>query len=87
MSNCGNIKSKIVGKMFFFIYVQMGSIEEPFIWMFMSCAISSTTNGQKRTEIARMTTVKKLISESGTFENTVKFNWQPMELFKNRRCP
>ena len=54
----------------------MRSFQELFIWTVISCAISFTTNRQKRTEIAWMTTVKKLINQSGSLENTVKFNWQ-----------
>ena len=59
----------------------MGTTEVPFIWMVKSCAISFAMNRRKRTEIAWMTTAKKLVNQSGTFENTPKFNWQPMELF------
>ena len=42
--------------------------QEVFIWTVISYAICS------------MATVKKLISQNGSFENTVKFNWQAMEL-------
>ena len=34
-----------------------------------------------------MTTVKKLVNKSGGFEDAVKFNWEPMESFENRKCP
>ena len=44
-------------------------------------------NSQKRTEIAGLTIVKKLLNQSGGFDDTVKFDWQPMELFENKRCP
>ena len=30
--------------------------------------------------------MKKLINQSGHFEDAVKFNWQPMELLENGRC-
>ena len=42
-------------------------------------------NRQKRTKIAGMTTVKKLTKQSESFDDRAKFDWQPMELFKNRR--
>ena len=32
-------------------------------------------NRQKRAEIARMTTVMKLINQSGSFEDIGKFSW------------
>ena len=41
---------------------------------------------QARVGAEWMTIVKKLLNESGHFEETVKFNWEPMELFVNRRC-
>ena len=66
-------------------WVILRNLQEVFIWTVLSCSISSTMNRQKRTEIAWMTTMKKLINQSGSFENTAKFNWQPMELFENRR--
>ena len=50
----------------FLICVQMGSIEdlqEAFIWTIISCAIFSTMIIQKRTEIAWMTIVKKLLTK------------------------
>ena len=52
-----------------------GSIEEPpGTWVILSCAISSTTNREIRAEISWVITVKKLINQSGSFENTLKFN-------------
>ena len=41
---------------------------------------------QKRTKVTVITTVKKLVNKSGSFEDTSKFNWKPMKLFENRRC-
>ena len=81
--NIISIKSQTVTEVFFWICVQMGSIQEPIIWTVISCAIFSTINRQKRTEIAWMITVKKLINQSGSFESTAKFKGQPMELFEN----
>ena len=52
----------------------MRNFQEPFICMVISCA-TSFTNRQKRTEIVWMTAVKKLINQSGSLENKVKFNW------------
>ena len=65
------------------IYVQMDRIEEPrgtFYLTVVSC-ITYFTSYQKITKIAGMTTLKKLVNLSGSFEDTAKFNWQPMELF------
>ena len=55
-------------KVGFFICVQMGRAV-------VSCAIPSTMNRQMRAEIVWVTTVKKLINQSGCFKNTLKFNW------------
>ena len=44
-----------------------------------------TKNRQNRIKIAGMTTVKKLIKQSGYLEDATIFNWQPMESFKSRR--
>ena len=41
----------------------------------------------KNTAISWIATVKKIINQSGSFENTEKWQRQPMKLFKNRRCP
>ena len=59
----------------FFICVPMGSIEEPPGTFYLGgWAISSITNRQMRAEIAWVTTVKKLVNQSGSFENTLKLN-------------
>ena len=34
-----------------------------------------------------MTTLKKFVNKSGSFEDIAKFNWKPIELFENRICP
>ena len=47
------------------------NLQEPFIWMAVSYAIFPTMNRQKMTNIAGMTAVKKLLSPSGIFEDTV----------------
>ena len=52
----------------------------------MSCAISSTMNRQQRTKIAGMTIAKKLINQSGSFEDKAIFDWQPMELWEIPVC-
>ena len=44
----------------------MRILPEPFTWAVVS-------NRQKRADIAGMTTVKKLINKSGSFEDSVKF--------------
>ena len=42
---------------------------------------------QKRTKVTGVITVKKpRVNKSGSFEDTAKFNWEPMESFENRRC-
>ena len=41
---------------------------------------------QKRTKVTGMTIVKKLVNWSGSFEDTAKFNCEPMESFENGRC-
>ena len=64
--------------------VELKNLQEPLIWEDESCAIPFATNTQMRAEIVLMTTVKKLKHQSGCFENTPKFNWQPMEFFQNR---
>ena len=61
---------------FVYRWVVPRNVREPFFWMVISCVMCSTTNRQKRTEIAGMTTVKKLIKKNGGFENIAKFNWQ-----------
>ena len=43
--------------------------------------IKDSTN-KKRTEIAWITTVKKHINQSGSFENVVKSTGKPIELFE-----
>ena len=43
-------------------------------------------NSQIRTKLIGMIVMKKLINQSGAFEDVVKFN-QPMELFEKRRGP
>ena len=58
-------------------WVTLRNLQEPFNWMVVSCVISSTMNSQRRTKIARMTPVMKLINKSGSFEDKVKFDWQP----------
>ena len=40
---------------------------------------------KKSTKIAWMTTVKKIINQSGNLENSTKFNCQPVKLFGDRR--
>ena len=63
--DCGGIKSKAVAKVIFgFMYrwTELRNLQEPFIWMVVSCTISSATSGQKRTKVTGMTTVKKLIN-------------------------
>ena len=50
--DCGGIKSKAVAKVIFgFMYrwTELRNLQEPFIWMVVSCTISSATSGQKRT--------------------------------------
>ena len=56
----------------------MGSIEEPPETLDIDDNILSVSfhNRQKVTEMAWMTTVKKFINQSGSFENTAKFKWQ-----------
>ena len=68
---------------FLFVYrwVELRNLQEPLIWAVVSCAIPSAKNRQMRAEKVWVTTVKKLIIQSGCFENTPKFNWQPMEFF------
>ena len=44
-------------------------------------------NRKMRAEIAWVTTVKKFLNQSGSFENTPNFNWQTMEFFENRSNP
>ena len=39
---------------------------------------------QKRTKVTGMTSVKKLVIQSGGLENAAKLNWEPMESFENR---
>ena len=68
-------------------WVILSKLHELFIWMGVCCDICPTMNKQKRTKIAAMTTLKKVIYQSGSFEDKVIFEWQPMGLFKNRRCP
>ena len=41
---------------------------------------------QNKSKVTGMVTVKKLINSS-SFEDAAKFNWEPIELFENRRCP
>ena len=57
------------------------------MWTDISCAVFSRMNRQKRYQIDWLTTMKKLINQSGSFENTAKCIWQLMELFKNGKCP
>ena len=52
--------------------------------MVVSCTISPTMSRQKRTKVTGMTIVKKLVNQSGSFEDTAKFNWEPMESLENR---
>ena len=54
--------------------------------MMVSCAISSTTNTQKRTEIAGLTTMDLNMIQRGSFEDCAGFSWELMELFDNRTC-
>ena len=65
---------------------ELRNLQDLFIWMLISCAISSTMNRQKRTKIAGIAIVKKLVNQSGCFENAKKIDWKPMESFRNRRC-
>ena len=76
-------------KDFLFMYrlTELRNLQEPFIWMVVSYTISSTTSRQLRAKVTGMTIVKKLVNYSGSFEDTAKFNWEPMESFENRRCP
>ena len=70
--NCGSIKSKAAAKVIFlFMYrwTELRNLQEPFIWMVISCTISSTSR-QKRTKVTGMTIVKKLVNQSGSFEDT-----------------
>ena len=81
----GASKAKLRPKCFFlFMYrwTELRYLEEPFIWMVVSCTISSTMSRQKRTKVTGMTIVKKLVNLSGSFEVTAKFSWEPMELFR-----
>ena len=52
-----------------------------FIRMVVSCTVSSTMSRHKRTKVTGMATVKRLVNYSGSFEDTTKFNWEPMESF------
>ena len=52
----------------------MRNLQEPLIWAVVSCAVPSEMTRQMRAEIIWITTVKKLINQSGCFENTPKFN-------------
>ena len=61
---------------------RLRNLQEPLIWAVVSCAIPSTMNRQMRAEIVWVTTVKKFINQSGCFENTLKFNWQPMSFLR-----
>ena len=65
----------------------MRDLLENFIWTVVSCSTSSTVRIQNKSKVTGMVTVKKLINESSGFEDVAKFNWEPMELFTNRRCP
>ena len=69
--DCGGIKSKAVAKVIFGImyrWTELRNLQEPFIWMVVSCTISSATSGQKRTKVTGMTTVKKLGVYNFVFE-------------------
>ena len=57
-----------------------------FIRMVVSCSISFTTQRPKSPKIAGIANVKKLINQSGCFEDTAKFYWQTKELLENMRC-
>ena len=61
----------------------MGSIEEPPGTFYLGgCILCYIFHNEKTgAEIAWVTTVKKLINQSGNYENTPKSNWQPMEFF------
>ena len=56
---------------FVYRWVIMRNLQEHFIWIVVSCAISSTMNRQKWIKIAVMTSAKKLINHVGSFENKV----------------
>ena len=51
-------------------WIVLINLLEPFIWMVVSCTISSTTIRQKKTKITGMTSLKELVNISGSFEDT-----------------
>ena len=65
----------------------MRNPQEPFIWTVISCTVSSTKSRQKSTKVTEKTAVKKLVNLSGSFEDTAKFSYEPMESFENSRYP
>ena len=71
--------------LFMYRWIELRNIQEPFIRMVVSGNIYSTTSSRKRTKVTGMTSVKKLVNLSVHFTDAAKLNWEPMELFENRR--
>ena len=78
-----DIGSCCIDSPYIYNMVILRNIQEVFIWMVVSCAISSNMNRQKIIKIGNMATVKKFICQIGSFENTVNFIWQPMNFLEN----
>ena len=74
--------------MVFKFFVLMSSIKEPPGTFYLGGCILCHIfyNRQMRVEIAWVTTVRRLINQSGRFQNTPKFNWQPMEFLCQLTC-
>ena len=83
-------KSKTVTKVFFlsvYRWVELRNLQEPLIWAVVSCAIPSAMNRQMRAEIVWVTTVKKLLNQSGWFEKKNEIQLATNGVFENRTSP
>ena len=84
-----SIKNKAVAKVFF-IYVQMDSIEEPPLTFFQDDCFLYYIFHNKKTKENQSNwddNCEETCKLEWQFEDTAKLNWEPMEKFKNRRCP
>ena len=67
-------------------WVILLNLQEPFIWTVVSCAIIFQNEQTKANQNSWDEHCKETSKLSGSFENTAKFDWQPMELLENGRC-
>ena len=68
-------------------WVELRNLQEPLIWAVVSCAIPSAMNRQMRAEIVWVTTVKKLLNQSGWFEKKNEIQLATNGVFENRTSP